>query len=93
MREHPFHWPPRDDLGFMQGVNMVEGGFMCAKYREDGLKLYTPGDTLWGFMEKLHDFHEGHWRLGLEAMGCVGMSRNVSRNHRLTGGEHKLNQS
>lgn len=88
MREHPFHWPPRDDLGFVQGVQLATGDFMCAEYRRDGLELYEPGDTFWGFMDKLKaSFPYSHWVVGMEAIGCIGRSRNVSRNHPLNEGE------
>lgn len=77
------------DLQFTQSVMLADGGGpACAKYRPVGLQLLgdrkiTPAQ----YMSELKEIHEGHWRVGMESIGWMGRSRDVSRKHHMNLGE------
>lgn len=98
MRRNPFHdVPGPDDLATLDNTQSIMRHDdvvqpICAQYRTDGLKLL--GDrkvNFWEFFEELRIQSPWHHTLGRQAMGCVGRSRDVSRQHPLNeGGDQDL---
>lgn len=91
MRANPFHWPPPEnaDVGFAQGLLLVDGSLVCEKYAREGLAILR-GQPWWEYMDDLKNLHDGHYQFGMEAMGCIGRSRDVSRTALLSQGEHSM---
>lgn len=77
------------DLHFTQSVMLADGGGpACAKYRSVGLRLVGARKiTPLQYMSELKETHNNHWRIGVESLGWMGRSRDVSRKNPLNEGE------